>query len=86
MGRAFVIGPRLVRLGFTEATARTCASHEMKSDEEDEPTDETSMKTSSEGYSSDETSFDDDLADDSFRSNTGKSVGSRPVRPQQPTR
>ena len=30
------------------------------------------MKTSSEGYSSDETSFDDDLADDSFRSNTGK--------------
>jgi hypothetical protein len=44
------------------------------------------MKTSSEGYGSDETSFDDDLADDSFRSNTGKSVGSRPVRPQQPTR
>jgi hypothetical protein len=44
------------------------------------------MKTSSEGYGSDETSFDDDLADDSFRSNTGKRSVVGAVRPQQPTR
>jgi hypothetical protein len=36
-------------------------------------------KTSSEVYGSDETFFDDDLADDSFRSNTGNSVGGRPL-------
>ena len=61
-------------------------SHEMKRDEEDVSTGEPPTKTSSEVYGSDETFFDDDLADDSFRSNTGSSVGGRPLRPKQPTR
>ena len=82
-GRVLVIGSLLIGIGFTEVTGRACA--QSRDEEENMSSSEISDESSVADSGSDETSFDDDLIDDSSRSNTANATRGRSVLSQQPT-